>query len=649
MPGSGSLKIGDVLDGRYRIERRIGGGGMGTVWEGVDTLLGRTVAIKVLLASLADDSGFRERFLREARAIAVLQGPGIVEVYDYGEIESDDSTIAYLVMQHVEGKPLSRLLNMWGRLNDDQALPIIAGVADALHTAHEAGIVHRDVKPGNILVRDDGSVVLVDFGIARSTDNITLTTTGVVLGTVTYMSPEQAAGENLTSHSDIYSLGVVAHQCLAGSPPFKADTPLGVLSAHLRNEPPALPTDVPSSVGSVIRRALMKEPANRWPDAASFAAACRAAVSDPAAVFGNPYIPGSADQGSPSTPRSADSIDPNISRGGGYYSQPNQPMPPEPSPAPALGRHARHSVPVDAPYGGLPAGPLADHEVGSSAAPSISAVIDPTPPPGYGPQFSPPYADADAGRDAEFAQLATGSRPLLATNAESESVNHPLAEAGPTENLATVNRRTETPPIDRLPPETGTPPPSKRRLWLIVAVIILLVGSAGTIAALAPWERPLHTEVEHSGETAENTDGDPASVDENPGAPTPSEAGDDSDDQGADSGEDSSPSDEPTSAESSPDLQPSSPTESESPSDSPSPSPTEDDEPTTTVPDVIDRSENSARHRIEEAALNPRVRYDGDGDHECSVSRQYPRAGSEVDEQSTVNLTIKRVEDEDDC
>ena len=270
-----NLKAGVVLDGRYRLERRIGGGGMGDVWEGTDTILWRTVAVKVLLADLVDDRGFRERFRREARAIAVMQGPGVVEVYDYGEIEDEDAQLAYLVMEYVDGKPLSRLLGLWGKLGIADTLRVVGGVADALQVAHTAGIVHRDIKPGNILVRGDGSVVLVDFGIARVSNSLTLTTTGVVLGTVTYMSPEQAAGENLTAASDLYSLGVVAHQCLAGSPPFKADTPLGVLSAHLRNAPPPLPTEVPYEVTEIVRRSLQKNPSARWPDAAALAKACR--------------------------------------------------------------------------------------------------------------------------------------------------------------------------------------------------------------------------------------------------------------------------------------------------------------------------------------------------------------------------------------
>ncbi|HZE40713.1 MAG TPA: serine/threonine-protein kinase, partial [Stackebrandtia sp.] len=275
------LHAGDVLAERYRLCERVGGGGMGDVWRSEDTVLGRTVAVKVLLARLADASNFRERFRREARSIAALEGPSIAEVYDYGEQATIDGILSYLVMQFVDGMSLSRRLAGWGRLNAADTLSIVAQVADALEVAHRSGIIHRDVKPGNILVRDSGQVVLVDFGIARTETNLTMTTTGVVLGTVTYMSPEQASGERLGPASDIYSLGVVTHQCLAGHPPFKADTPLGVLSAHLRNHPPALPPDISDPIQGLVVRALAKEPADRWPSAGEFADACRRAAEEP--------------------------------------------------------------------------------------------------------------------------------------------------------------------------------------------------------------------------------------------------------------------------------------------------------------------------------------------------------------------------------
>ena len=273
------LHAGDVLAGRYRLERRVGGGGMGDVWRGEDTLLNRTVAVKVLLAALAAEDGFRERFRREACAIAALESPHVVNVYDYGEVSSPRGVLAFLVMPYIDAPPLSRLLARVGRLEAPETLDIIAQVADGLHAAHRAGIIHRDIKPGNILVGDDGHVRLVDFGIARTSGNLTMTTTGVVLGTVTYMSPEQASGERLTPASDVYSLGVVGYQCLVGNPPFKADTPLEVLSAHLRDVPPRLPEEIPAPVPDLIVRALDKDPTQRWTDAGEFAAACRGAAS----------------------------------------------------------------------------------------------------------------------------------------------------------------------------------------------------------------------------------------------------------------------------------------------------------------------------------------------------------------------------------
>ena len=273
------LRVGDVLAERYRLDDRIGGGGMGDVWRGEDVVLNRTVAVKVLHAKLAEEDNFRERFRREACAIAALESPNIVDVYDYGEVNTPRGVLAFLVMPYVDARPLSRHLAYNGRLDTTETLDIVAQVADGLDVAHRAGIIHRDVKPGNILVGDNGRVTLVDFGIARTSGDMTMTTAGVVLGTVTYMSPEQASGERLTPASDIYSLGVVAYQCLTGSPPFKADTPLGVLSAHLKEVPPRLPDEIPAPVPDLVVRALAKELDDRWPTADDFADACRSAGS----------------------------------------------------------------------------------------------------------------------------------------------------------------------------------------------------------------------------------------------------------------------------------------------------------------------------------------------------------------------------------
>lgn len=299
MGSTAVLRVGDVLAARYRLHERVGGGGMGDVWKGEDTLLGRTVAVKVMLAKLAAEDNFRERFRREACAIAALDGPTIVDVYDYGEVSSPRGILAFLVMPYVDAKPLTSWLARSGRLSTSQTMRIIAQVADGLEIAHTQGVIHRDIKPGNILVREDGRVTLVDFGIARASGDLTMTTTGVVLGTVTYMSPEQASGEKLAPASDIYSLGVVAYQCLAGQPPFKADTPLGVLSAHLRNIPPRLPDGVPPAVAHIISRCLAKDAVDRWQSAGEFAAACRNLASAPDI----PQVPSQVTRSKPVPPR----------------------------------------------------------------------------------------------------------------------------------------------------------------------------------------------------------------------------------------------------------------------------------------------------------------------------------------------------------
>ncbi|HEX6968081.1 MAG TPA: serine/threonine-protein kinase [Micromonosporaceae bacterium] len=264
------LKLGN----RYRLDERIAGGGMGDVWRGTDDVLGRTVAVKILLPALLDEPGFAERFRGEARTMATINHPGVVDVYDYGS----DQQLAFLVMEYVEGDPLSRTLARVGRLTPGRTMALVAQAAEALHAAHEKGIVHRDVKPGNLLVRPNGTLVLTDFGIARSAIVGQLTAAGAVLGTASYISPEQATGETATPASDIYALGVVAYQCLSGRKPFDGDSPLEIAVKHVRELPRPLPPDIPPAVRSIVERAMAKEPAARWPTAAAFAAVARQAA-----------------------------------------------------------------------------------------------------------------------------------------------------------------------------------------------------------------------------------------------------------------------------------------------------------------------------------------------------------------------------------
>ncbi|MGH3680999.1 MAG: serine/threonine-protein kinase, partial [Natronosporangium sp.] len=265
---------GVQLGGRYRLDERIGGGGMGEVWRGTDEVLGRTVAVKIMLPALLDEPGFAERFRAEARTMARLKHPGVVNVYDY----SSDASAAFLVMEYVEGDPLSRTLGRVGRLTAARTMALIAQAADALEAAHAAGIVHRDVKPGNLMVRANGTLVLTDFGISRS-EVSGITGTGTVLGTASYLSPEQGAGQVATAASDVYALGVVAYQCLAGRRPFEGENPLEIAMKHVRQPPPDLPGDIPPAVRDIVLRALAKDPANRWPSAAALSAVARQAAA----------------------------------------------------------------------------------------------------------------------------------------------------------------------------------------------------------------------------------------------------------------------------------------------------------------------------------------------------------------------------------
>jgi serine/threonine protein kinase len=242
---------------------------MGEVWRADDLLLGRTVAVKVLLPNLSGDPGFAERFRTEARAMAALSDPSIVEVYDYGQADG----IAYLVMPFIKGESLHELLNRAGPLPPREAMTIVAQAANALQLAHQSGIVHRDVKPGNLLLRPDGRLVLTDFGIARIVESNQVTGADVAIGTAAYLAPEQTSGSRVAPATDIYSLGVVAYECLTLTRPFDADSLAGVALIHTRNEPPPLPDAIPSEVRQVVMRALAKDPEQRWPSAHAMAEA----------------------------------------------------------------------------------------------------------------------------------------------------------------------------------------------------------------------------------------------------------------------------------------------------------------------------------------------------------------------------------------
>ena len=251
------------LSNRYRIDGLLGRGGMAHVYRGTDLVLGRTVAIKVLSEQMAADPQSVRRFRREAQAAAGLSHPGIVAVYDTGS----DGEIHYIVMEHVKGRTLADVLRENVRLQPERAVEIVDAVASALSQAHGKGIIHRDVKPGNVMITPSGDVKVMDFGIARASSAEPLTRTTTVLGTATYLSPEQARGELVDARSDLYALGVVLYEMIAGRPPFVGDSPVAVAYQHVREdpEPPSrLNPNIDPGLEAVVLKAMAKDRAVRY-------------------------------------------------------------------------------------------------------------------------------------------------------------------------------------------------------------------------------------------------------------------------------------------------------------------------------------------------------------------------------------------------
>jgi hypothetical protein len=399
------LTPGTTLGGRYRLDDRIAGGGMGDVWRATDEVLGRTVAVKVLLAALLEEPGFAERFRGEARTMATINHPGVVDIYDYG----NENGTAFLVMEYIEGDALSRTLSRVGRLTPGRTMALIAQAADALHAAHEKGIVHRDVKPGNLLVRPNGTLVLTDFGIARSAMVGQLTAAGSVLGTASYISPEQASGLGATPLSDVYALGIVAYQCLSGRRPFEGENPLEIAMRHVRDTPPPLPPDIPPPVRQIVETAMAKDPAQRYPSAAALGHIARRAASQLAAgttAAGPTGAPVGPTSGGPSGPPAPGG--PQVSGPAGYpvsgvpagYPVSGGPVSGGPvsggpvSGGPSFGKPAEQAT-SGAPAAAYQAGPSSGGPTGFQPGPSSGGPAGF--PPGLNPPTSAGYGEAAAG------------------------------------------------------------------------------------------------------------------------------------------------------------------------------------------------------------------------------------------------------------
>jgi serine/threonine protein kinase len=288
--------LGTLLGGRYRLDAQIGRGGMSTVYRAFDTVLERPVAIKLMHREIASDSAQLERFRREARSVARLSHPHIVTVIDAGEEPSPEGTLdhvgedgagtgsgelgvgagtPYIVLEYVEGETLKALIRREGPLEIPRAIAYAIELARALGAAHEGLIVHRDVKPQNVLIGIEGSAKITDFGIARTLSEVGLTMDGRVLGTTDYVSPEQALGQSVTGQSDLYSLGIVFYEMLTGVVPFTGETPVAVAMKHVREDVPDVQlarSEVSAATASVVDRATAKDLAQRYPDAATMVA-----------------------------------------------------------------------------------------------------------------------------------------------------------------------------------------------------------------------------------------------------------------------------------------------------------------------------------------------------------------------------------------
>jgi serine/threonine-protein kinase len=289
---------GSLLADRYRLEERVAGGGMGEVWRATDMLLQRIVAVKLLRESLAEDPIVAERFRREALLAAQLSHPNMAGVFDYVQNNGRPG----IVMEFVDGETLAERLGREERLSVADSVRIASGLLSALQSAHGAGIVHRDVKPGNVMLTAAGDVKVTDFGIARAASDHTLTETGMVIGTAHYLAPEQVSGEPATPSSDLYAVGAILYETLAGQRPFEAETPIAVAMKRLAEEPPpvrSLRPDVPEPVANVIERSMSRAPSERYASAeamrealeSSFAAALPATAPQKVAPTPTEVLP----------------------------------------------------------------------------------------------------------------------------------------------------------------------------------------------------------------------------------------------------------------------------------------------------------------------------------------------------------------------
>jgi serine/threonine-protein kinase len=459
----GDSLVGRVLDGKYAVVAPLGEGGMGAVYLARRVLIGDEVAVKVLHAKFTNDETLVERFRREARAAAQLHHPNVVTIHDYGEARGREG-FAYIVMELVRGEPLRELLRREGRLDAARAVSLMRGVCAGVGAAHRRGIVHRDLKPDNIIVvpadEDEPAehVKVVDFGIAKLRDMTaegTLTHVGAVVGTPNYMSPEQCKGEHLDARADVYSLGALLYEMLAGSPPFTAPSIPGVIIKHVTEPPPPLPKElgVPAALEEAITRALSKDPEARQRDASEFARDLQAALSSPAP------LPAS-ERSRATEPARQQADEPGRQTAGPFFTAAARPEPVTPAPLTPTQATPQQTPPTSTPT-----------PTQATPAPPTSA----TPaPPSFGGNA---YTSGNAAAANRTAQTHPQSSPQ---HTHAPSPQQP--QGAPPQNFNAPSQPFNAPPQTyELPQPTHSVPRRKSRAPLVVGLLVLLLVGLGVL------------------------------------------------------------------------------------------------------------------------------------------------------------------------
>ncbi|NEE00145.1 protein kinase [Phytoactinopolyspora halotolerans] len=465
---------GVLLANRYRLDQPLGQGGMGEVWRATDQVLGRIVAVKVMRPQLVAQPGFAERFLAEARAMATVKHPAIVNIYDY----QGDSSEAFLVMEVIEGEPLSNRLQRMGRLSPAATMALVAQTAEALQAAHDKGIVHRDVKPGNLLITADDRVVLTDFGIARFDASAQLTATGQVIGTPSYLAPEQVLGHRATPQSDVYALGVVAYECLSGRLPFSGENSYAVATQRLTEPPAPMDPDVPAGVATVVQRALASEARERWSSAHDLADAARAAAKEPGAPPANlaAFAVGNSVGSPPGAPsNSASPAGPAGQVGQAGHAGPAEPPPPAPYDAQAT-QQADHAA------------TQADHTAQPAQA---NRPVQPT----AATQPAPPAPGYQAAQQTQATQRIDQTAPTVRVPQDPNPTpptqyQQPAPVQSPTPVQPAPTRH--APPVQRAQPRRSKAPaersrPRRPQTMLVAGLLLCLVAISLSVYAGLLW------------------------------------------------------------------------------------------------------------------------------------------------------------------